>query len=203
METQRVPSAGVVELVDQHQPDAWWVEPAVAAVAKAPGRILHAACGDGWLVRRIVAAGGDAYGVDPRAQLVDGAALGPLDLRGEALAEHLGSVAAAGLGAVVLSGTVDGMAGGERAQLLTALGTRLAPGGFLVVHSASRRAWDAEDAPPEADLAPGRPLRPEAWCLLLEHNGYEATAHVGPGGADFVVTAVRAPVTQPYAPPER
>ena len=54
-------------------PDAWWVEPAVAAVAAVPGRVLHAACGDGWLVRRIVAAGGDAYGVDPRPQLVDAA----------------------------------------------------------------------------------------------------------------------------------
>ena len=49
---------------------------------RRPGRILHAACGDGWLVRRIVAAGGDAYGVDPRSHVVDRAELGPLDLRG-------------------------------------------------------------------------------------------------------------------------
>ena len=41
-----------------------------------------------------------------------------LDLRGEPVAEHLRAVAAAGLGGVVLSGTVEGMAGGERAQLL-------------------------------------------------------------------------------------
>ena len=73
-------------------------------------------------------------------------------------------MAAAGLGAVVLSGTVDGMAGAERGQLLGAIGTRLAPGGTLVVHSVTRQAWEAADAPPEADLAAGRPLRPEAWC---------------------------------------
>ena len=87
-------------------------------MAKVPGRVLHAACGDGWLVRRIVAAGGDAYGVDPRSGVVDAAELGTLDLRDENVADHLRAVAAAGLGGVVLSGLVDGMAGGERAQLL-------------------------------------------------------------------------------------
>ena len=76
VEVQRVPGAGVVEFPALHRPDAWWVEPAVDAVAKAPGRILHAACGDGWLVRRIVAAGGDAYGVDPRSHIVDASRAG-------------------------------------------------------------------------------------------------------------------------------
>ena len=203
VEVQRVPGAPVVEFAALHRPDAWWVEPAVAAVAKAPGRILHAACGDGWLVRRISAAGGDAYGVDPRPHLGGAAELGTLDLRRESVAEHLRAVAPAALGGVVLSGTVDGMAGGERAQLLSALATRLAPGGTLVVHSVSRVAWDGADAPPEADLSPGRPLRPDTWCRLLEQGGYEAVAREGAGGEDYVVTAVRASVTTPYLPPER
>jgi hypothetical protein len=204
VEGQRVPAPGVIEFPGLHQADAWWVAPAVAAVAKAPGRILHSACGDGWLVRRIVAAGGDAYGVDPRSRAVDVADLGTLDLRGETVGEHLRAVAAAGLGGIVLSGTVDGMAGAERDQLLAALGTRLAPGGTLVVHSATRQAWEAADAPPEADLAAGRPLRPEAWCTLLEQSGYDdVVTHSGPGGADFLVVAVRAAITSPYPPTER
>lgn len=203
VEVQRVPGAGIVEFPELDGADAWWVEPAVAAVAKAPGRVLHAACGDGWLVRRIVAAGGDAYGIDPRAHLVQAVELGTLDLREEGLAEHLRAVAAAGLGAVVLSGVVEGMASGERAQLLSAIETRLAPGGTLVVHSVSRDSWESADAPPEADLAPGRPLRPEAWCRLLEQSGYEAVAQVGRGGADYVVTAVRDTITAPYAPRQR
>ena len=181
VEGQRVPAAGVVEFPGLQRADAWWVEPAIAAVAKVPGRVLHAACGDGWLVRRIIAAGGDAYGVDPRSRLIDTAMLGTLDLRGEPVGEHLRAVAAAGLGAVVLSGTVDGMAGAERGQLLGAIGTRLAPGGTLIVHSVTRQAWEAADAPPEADLAAGRPLRPEAWCSLLDQGGYEAVALSGPG----------------------
>ncbi len=203
VEAHRVPGSGVVEFPALCGPDAWWVEPAVAAVAKAQGRILHAACGDGWLVRRIAAAGGDAYGVDPRVRLVERAELSTLDLRGEAVGEHLRAVAPAGLGAIVLSGTVEGMAGAERTQLLTAIGTRLAPGGTLVVHSASRAAWEAADAPPDADLAPGRPLRAEAWCSLLGQEGYEATAQEGPGGADYLVTAVRSTLTAPFADAER
>jgi SAM-dependent methyltransferase len=190
-ETQGVPSVAVVEFPSQQRLDAWWVEPAAALMAKAPGRVLHAACGDGWLIRRINAAGGDAYGVDPRARLVESAQLGVLDLRGDALHDHLRAVAAAGLGGVLLTGIVDGMPGGERTQLLAALGTRLTPGGVLVLHSASRAAWDGLDAPTEADLSPGRPLRPEAWCRLLEDCGYEAFAEAGPDGADFLITAGR------------
>jgi hypothetical protein len=203
VESQSVPPAGVVEFPAFVGAEAWWVGLAVAAAAKAPGRILHVACGDGWLVRRMVAAGGDAYGVDPRPRLVGDAELGGLDLRVEPAGAHLRAVAPAGLAAVVLSGTVDGMAGTERAQLLAAIGTRLAPGGTLVVHSVSRQAWDSPDAPPEADLAPGRPLRPDTWCSLLEQSGYEAVEHAGPGGDDFLVVAVRSAITSPYEPAER
>jgi hypothetical protein len=197
LEAQRVPTAGVVEFPALHNDGAWWVEAAVGAVAKAPGRVLHAACGDGWLVRRIVAAGGDAYGVDPRRAVVETAALGTLDLRDESVTDHLQNVAAAGLGGVVLSGLVDGMAARERSQLLGLVGSRLAPGGALLVHSVGREVFEAADAPPEADLAPGRPLRPETWCHLLESAGYRAEVRRGPDGADYLVTAERA-VLNPY-----
>jgi hypothetical protein len=199
VEIQRVPSAGVVELPSVHRADAWWVEPAITALKGARGRIVHAASGDGWLVQRIIAAGGDAYGVDPRTALVDAGVLTVSDLRGEDLADHLRAVAPAGLGGVVLSGVVDGMASGERTQLLHLLAAALAPGGVVVVHSLSRSTWDSAEAPFEADLAPGRPLRAETWRLLLEESGYRATVAAGPDGADYLVTAVRAttPLTAP------
>lgn len=202
-EERRVPGTGVVEFPGQHGPGAWWAETAVAAVAKVPGRILHAACGDGWLVRLIDKAGGDAYGVDSRSHVIERAELGSLDLRGENVVAHLRAVAPAGLGALVLSGLVDGLDAGSRAQLLTLVGTCLAPGGTLVLHSASRQTWDAPDAPYEADLSAGRPLRPETWCRLFESMGYEAVVHPGPAGADYLVTAVRAGVVAPYPPAER
>jgi SAM-dependent methyltransferase len=198
-----VPGAGVVEVPAVHRADAWWVVPAVEAVASAPGRVVHAASGDGWLVRRIIDAGGDAYGVDPRTDLVDQAVLTVSDLRGEDLADHLRAVAPAGLGAIVLSGVVDGMAGGERAQLLHLIGSTLAPGGVLVVHSLSRVAWDSDDAPFEADLAPGRPLRATTWQRLLEQSGYHVTVADGPAGADYLVFAVKATVPPPEPTPAR
>ncbi len=197
VDAQRVPSAGVVEMPGVHRADAWWVEPALEAVRSVPGRILHAASGDGWLVQKIVAAGGDAYGVDPRPELVDQGVLTVSDLRGEDLADHLRAVVPSGLGAIVVSGVVDGMASGERAQLLRLIGTTLAPDGVLVVHSLSRSWWEGADAPPETELAPGRPLRAETWRHLLEQGGYHATVAHGPGDTDYLVTAVRATVPPP------
>jgi hypothetical protein len=202
VEAQRVSDAAVVEFPTSVGAGAWWVEPALAALAKAPGRVLHAACGNGWLVRRIVDSGVDAYGVDPRTPIVDIAELDALDLRSETVPDHLRAVAAAGLGGIVLSGTVEGMAGGERNELLTAVGTRLAPEGTLVIHSVDRATWQAPDAPYAADLAPGWPLRPQTWCRLLEEHGYTASAQNGPDGTDYLITAVRGGLT-PYEPGER
>ncbi len=195
VEAQRVPAAAVVEFPTSAGPTAWWIEPALAALAKAPGRVLHAACGDGWLVKRIVESGVDAYGIDPRTPIVDVAEMGALDLRSESVPDHLRAVAAAGLGGVVLSGTVEGMAAGERNQLLSAVGTRLAPEGTLVIHSVARSVFEADDAPYGADLASGRPLRPETWCRLLEELGYATAAQSGPDGNDYLVTAVRSGLT--------
>jgi hypothetical protein len=116
---------------------------------------------------------------------------------------HLRAVAPAGLGGLVLTGLVEGMDSGARTQLLALAGRGLAPGGTLVIHSATRQSWDAPDAPYEADLCPGRPLRPETWCRLLDQSGYESVARSGPDGADFLVTAVRAGVVSPHPPSTR
>jgi SAM-dependent methyltransferase len=193
VEVQRVPSAGVVEFPEVSA-EAWWVPAAVSTVAGTKGRILHAACGDGWLVRRIIEAGGDAYGVDPRSALIERGLMAMADLREETLDEHLRAVAPAGLGAIVLSATVEGLAGGEREQLLTRVGSTLAPGGTLVIHSISRARWEADDAPVAADLSPGRPLRPDTWCHLLGQRGFMAKVTQAPDGGSFLVTAVAADV---------
>jgi len=190
LEAQEVPPAHVVESPSVHRPDAWWVPEALAGLQPAPGRVLHAASGDGWLVRVLRAKGVDAYGVDPRPRTVDRAELDGTDLRAEGVLEHLGAVEASALGGVVLTGVVDPMTNGERRQLLALVVDRLAPDGTLVVHSLSPAGWDADDAPPEADLASGRPLRARAWANFLPLLGFTVTVHEGPGGADYLVVAV-------------
>lgn len=193
LESQRVPPAVVVEVPALHQADAWWVGPATAALARAPGRVLHAAAGDGWLVSRLVEGGIDAYGIDPRPGTVDAAVVGATDLREEPVVEHLGAVASAGLGGLVLTGVVEGMVAAEREQLLRLVLDALAPEGILVLHSLSPAAWVAEDAPVAADLASGRPLRARTWTHLLEGLGLAATVAEGPGAppGDYLVVAVR------------
>jgi hypothetical protein len=191
IEDQRIPQAEVVEFAGIHGPDAWWVDAAISAVVKAPGRILHAACDDGWLVRAVAAAGGDSYGVDPRGSRVLPGLSGVTDLQVANLAEHLRAVAPGSLGAVVLSGVVDGMAGTERNHLLRLISGRLAANGVLVVHSVTTTSWGSPDAPTEADLSPGRPLRGASWCRLLDRSGYDAVLRMGPDAADYLVTAVR------------
>jgi hypothetical protein len=200
LEEQRPLPAPVVELADLRGPDAWWLTEVTGALERGlSGRVLHAACGDGWLVRLLGSQGIDAYGVDPRPGRAQGDS-GPADLdtdtadlREENLLDHLRSVELAALGGVVLSGTVDGMTGGQRAQLLDLVTERLSPGGTLIVHSLSPAAWAGDEVPPEADLAPGRPLRGATWPHLLDRLGYSSSVREGPKGDDYLVVALLGP----------
>ena len=185
--------------------DAWWVEPAVAAVAKAPGRILHAACGDGWLVRRMVAAGGDAYGVDPRARVVDAAELG--DARPARRARG-GAPPRRGRGRPgCRRAERHGRRDGRRpsaASCSATIGTRLAPG-----RDAGRALGDpaglggARTRRPRPTWPPAGRCDPRPGAACWSRAGTRPSRTSGPGGADFLVTAVRAAITSPYAPAER
>ncbi len=190
LDRQRVPPAPVLETAWAHRPGAWWVEAVVAELSSQPGRVLHAAADDGWLVRRLLDAGVDAYGVEPRPGRIDRASAAELDLREEPVLEHLGAITPGALGGLVLTGVVDGMHAGERSALMEAARRTIAPGGTLVVHSLSQAAFDAEDAPIEADAAGGRPLRARTWAALLERQGFGASVRPGPSGLDYLVVAV-------------
>jgi hypothetical protein len=71
------------------------------------GRVLHAECGEGSLLARLVSDGIDAYGVEPREALAMTAARAGLDVRGDDVLTHLRTVPDGALSGLVLSGAVD------------------------------------------------------------------------------------------------
>jgi len=186
-----VPPSLAFEVAWAHNPGAWWVRVVTGELAGHPGRVLHAACGDGWLVGALAQRGVDAYGVDPRDQVAS-PELDGLDLRAEDLVGHVGALASGSLRAVVLSGVVEGSAPAERLRLLEGVAGCLAPEGVLFVHSLTPASWLDEDAPDEADLVAARPYRPRTWLGVLGDLGLAATVAEGPGGRDYLVTGRRA-----------
>jgi len=182
----------VVDFPDLHRADTWWVEVASRQIASGSGRVLHTACGDGWLVHHLREAGADVYGIDPRPTVFGSDDLRGLDVRCETLAGHLGGLPRSALGAVVLSGVAEAMAPPERQRALRLLAERVHRDGVVVIHSVRPHTWSAEGAPPAADLASGRPMRPGGWELLLGQAGFDAEIHLPPPGTpgtDYLVVA--------------
>jgi hypothetical protein len=158
-----------------------------AHVAGLQGRLLVAESGDGALLRALAEL--DAYGVEPRADLAESATLGGLDVRNEAVLDHLRLVEAGALSGVVLTGIVDRAPVGAQVALVEHAARVVGPGGRLAIAGTSPAAWGA-DNPVEADLAPGRPLHPATWVHLLEQLGFAGPSVVERDGA-YVVTAAR------------
>jgi SAM-dependent methyltransferase len=190
-----VPPSVVVDVDWAQHPDSWWVPVVTDLLDGCRRRVLHAACGGGWLVAALCARDIDAYGVDPRPDRVADQELGDLDLRQEPVLEHLGAVEPGALGAVVVSGLMEGSGHAERRRLIEGAALALAPGGVIVLHSLAPSSWDAAEAPPEADLVQARPYRPGTWPHLLGQVGFEGTTTPGPDGRDYLVVARRDPAT--------
>jgi SAM-dependent methyltransferase len=156
----------------------------VRALRDATGRVLLAECGTGDLLAALVAAGVDAYGVEPRIASADAAAARGLEVRADELVSHLRSVQTDDLAGAVLVGAIERAAPGELLDLIDLLADRLASRAVLIVISrgptAPARGADAV----AADLAPGRPVHPETWSYLLDAVGFE-TVEVRERAADF------------------
>ncbi len=112
------------------------------------------------------------------------AAKAGLDVRGDDLLSHLGTVPDRALGALVLSGAVDVLPLGLLLQLIDLAAAKVSSGGVLVVVSSAPAAWARSLDPVVADLAPGRPLHPETWVHLLGAHGFtDAISHGAPDAA--------------------
>ncbi len=151
-----------------------WAEEVCSRLAGVKGRVLHAECGDGTLIRALAREGLDVYGVDPRAELLDSAAEASLDVRCEDALEHLRSVADLGLRGLVLSGCVDYLPVRFKREVARLAGEKLAAGGVVVIVATSPNQWANQAPAVQADLAPGRPFNPQTWSHLLGAAGFEA-----------------------------
>lgn len=148
-----------------------FVELVAAHLAGAEGRVLVGECGDGTLLRRLVDADHDAYGLDPAGAV--GLELGAgLDIRHEDVVGHLRELADGVLGGVVLLGAPDRLPLGAQIELADRVADVLADGGHLALVAATPSGWAQGVEPVEADLAPGRPLHPDTWVHLLGERGF-------------------------------
>jgi hypothetical protein len=198
VDSLEIPPSVVVDVGWADRTDAWWVSPVIEALDGKRRRVLHAACGNGWLVQLLAATNLDCYGVDPRAGRVADQELGDLDLREESVLGHLEAVEPGALGGVVLSGLVEGSGHAERRRLLERAVTALAGDGVLVVHSLAPAGWESADAPPEADLVQARPYRTATWSYLLGPLGLDVTVTESADGRDYLVVG-RRPASRPGA----
>jgi hypothetical protein len=162
-----------------------WAGIVSRALKGVEGRVLHAECGEGTLLARLVADGRDAYGVEPTERLAMAAAQAGLDVRADDALTHLRAVPDGALGGLVLSGAVDCLPLGSVLELTDLAAAKLAAGGVVTVISAGPAAWARSLDPVVADLSPGRPLHPETWIHLLAARGFTAaTVHSGEAGHD-------------------
>ena len=161
---------------------SWWSAKAVAALTGVTGRVLHAECGNGSLVGALIAAGVDAYGVDPTESVIEAAVERGLDVRAESVLGHLEVVADEALSGLVLSGSIQWLHPNQRDRLVNLAASRLAVDGVLVIHSATPESWMAGTSHLISDLAPGRPLHAETWGHLLAQLGLR-TRRRSPGAA--------------------
>jgi hypothetical protein len=181
----------IIEHEGLSSPTAWWASRVVDSLSDEEGRVLVAACADGWLVRTLLEAGLDAYGIDPRLERIQAAQLKGLDLRDDDLIVHLSHVAARRLSAVVLSGTTEGLFLTQRSLLLDRLERALGPEGTLLIHALHPDSMLGDAIPPALDFVGARPLRPATWAAVLEERGFEVSIELGREGQDFLVRAVR------------
>jgi hypothetical protein len=185
--TGSAPDGSIVE--SEH-----WVELIGQRLAGLRGRVLHAECGDGALLRVLASAKVDVYGVDPRADLLDVAAGAGVDVRLESGLEHLRMVPESSLEGLVLSGFIDHLTLGDQRELVNVSTRALCIGGVMVLVGANPDAWSQVASPVAIDLSPGRPLHAETWALLFEQQGVSSVeVHRGSRGEGLQPVAGEGP----------
>lgn len=157
-----------------------WVE-AIGTWMTAPdprAPVVVGEVGGGDLLTALHRAGHSVVGVEPRGQDA-WRALNAIGVLGDPATEvvlaevgaYLRTVPQASSIGAVLVGCVDRLDLAGKVGLLEQSVRITRPGGTIVILATDQSAWDEELAIPARDLAPGRPLHPETWSILLRRCG--------------------------------
>ena len=148
-----------------------------------PGRVLVARGGDGALCRALIAAGHDAYLVEPDPDAAFEAASLGIDARPGTAAAHLRRLPPSSLAAAVLIGDVDVLPVAARLELVRLAALALKPGGAVAVLGADPATWGTGATAVAADLAAAPPWQSLTWAAVLADAGLLALPPVTlPGG---------------------
>ncbi len=157
-------------------------------LAGVAGRILVGEVQGSGLVRHLVDAGLDAYGVGPTTD-----PHATLELSPEHLDEHLQRLEDGVLGGAVLVGAPDRLALNEQVRMIDSTVRRCGNDARVVVIATDPGHWGTRVGPVAADLTGSRPLHPATWRHLLERAGVSDTSiSAGDDGiANIIVGTVR------------
>jgi hypothetical protein len=169
-------AAGDDGLADPHVDVGPWVPDVRRELGDTSGRVLHAEAGDGAVVRALLDAGVDAYGVEPRPALAERANARDVDVREEGVLPHLDALGADALGGLVLSGGVDTLANVTRQAIARAARRAVGAGGACIVIASDPQRWGDGATRVAADLAPGRPWHADTWSHVLGAAGFTTRA---------------------------
>jgi hypothetical protein len=152
---------------------------------RSPAPVVVGESGDGGLLTVLAGAGHAVVGIEPRAAVAwpslsrdpSGASgdastgAGPADVVLAEVAEHLATMGSDGAAGVVLLGCVDRLDVAGQLDLVAQSVRIVEPGGTIVVLTTDQTVWAGGLPAPARDLAPGRPLHPETWTLLMHRAG--------------------------------
>jgi hypothetical protein len=157
-----------------------WVD-AVAGWVDGPERgnpVVVGEAGDGSLLQALGRTGRPVVGVEPRGEVAwglltaGGSPGGPTaDVVFDEVGAYLRRIPEQCASGVVLVGCVDRLDLVGKVGLLEQSVRVTQPGGTIVILATDQVVWDQELAAPTRDLAPGRPLHPETWSILLHRAG--------------------------------
>ena len=174
----------------------------LAEVAQAGGRVLDVGCGAGDLVKLLVDAGVDAYGVELNDDQATRARSLQLDVvTGDAF-EHLKSVDPGSLAAITVIHVIEHLAPADAVWLVDLAHRALRPGGRLVIETPNPMTWAVGANWFHLDPTHLRPVHPLYLEFLTRQRGFDpvelrwlhpaegALIHPPPADADPALLAV-------------